>query len=265
MGWFDRAYERLLVGVARRSSGRVVTFIAAVLYGGVGLALPLTLGWPVSWLVWANVTGAGLAWTLTIVWIGLRVQAAHRRHLVEWTSDLRRLNAEEFEWFVGEVFRREGWTVEETGRQDAPDGNVDLRLTKDGVRGIAQCKRWEARQVGVAQIRQFAGTLHGQRLSGTVAFFVTLSDFTQQAREEAKRAGITLVDRVNLLERVERVRRKEPCPKCTASMILDRSDWGWWFRCPAPGCGGKRDLGRDPALAVELLTEDPVAVAPSHA
>jgi hypothetical protein len=48
---------------------------------------------------------------------------------MEWTSDLRSLSAEEFEWLVGEFFRREEWDVRETGRQDGPDGNVDLELT----------------------------------------------------------------------------------------------------------------------------------------
>ena len=205
----------------------------------------------------ANLTGTSLAAAIILAWLALRIQASHRRHLVEWTSDLRRLNAEEFEWFVGEVFRREGWKVDETGHQDRSDGNVDLRLTQAGLRSIVQCKRWTARNVGVDEIRAFAGTLHAERLPGVSAVFVTLSDYTEQARDEAKRSGIVLVDSQDLFARVERVRRTEPCPKCGAGMILDRSDWGWWFRCPVSGCGGKRDLGRDPALAVELLTTVP--------
>ncbi len=44
-------------------------------------------------------------------------------------------------------------------------------------------------------------------------------------------------------------------------MALDRSQHGWWFRCIANGCAGKRDLDREPALAVELLTRPPTTAA----
>jgi branched-chain amino acid transport system permease protein len=40
---------------------------------------------------------------------------------------------------------------------------------------------------------------------------------------------------------------------------FDRSQFGWWFRCVANGCAGKRNLDREPALAVELLTQPPAA------
>jgi hypothetical protein len=36
--------------------------------------------------------------------MAVRVEAGHRRHLVEWTTNLRHLDAAEFEWLVGEVF-----------------------------------------------------------------------------------------------------------------------------------------------------------------
>ena len=45
-------------------------------------------------------------------------------------------------------------------------------------------------------------------------------------------------------------------------MLLGRSSRGWWFRCVTPGCGGKRDLGRNPGRAVELLTENKLTVLP---
>jgi restriction endonuclease Mrr len=86
--------------------------------------------------------GTLLAGSFVLAWFGVQVLAQRRRHLVEWTTDLRLLDAAEFEWLVGEVFRREGWAVEETGSQDGPDGNIDLRLTKAGARFIVQCKRW---------------------------------------------------------------------------------------------------------------------------
>jgi hypothetical protein len=255
MGRLDDAFERLLVAVATRASGLVVGALALLLYGGFGLALPLAFGWSLPWLVCANVTGTALAGILIVTWLGIRVRAAHRQHLVEWTTDLRLLDAAEFEWLVGELFRRVGWQVEETGRQDGPDGNVDLRLTRAGTRAIVQCKRWTSWVVGVDDVRGFAGTLMREGLPGSAGIFVTLSGFTRQARDEGRKIGLTLVDNRDLLARVEKVRRAEACPTCQAPMVLDRSSRGWWFRCIAPSCTGKRDLGSDPARAVELLTE----------
>jgi len=247
------AFDRFLIALAGRLSGRGVMIVAAVVYGVPGLAVPLILGLAVPWLVIMNAISTLLAGLLILVWLSLRVQANYRRNLLEWTSDLRLLDATEFEWFVGELFRREGWAVKETGRQGAPDGNVDLELARDGTRRLVQCKRWTARAVGVDTVRGFAGALLRDGLAGSDGIFVTLSDFTPQAVEEAEKAGIALLDGQSLYARVEKVQRPEPCPKCSERMVLDRSMRGWWFRCVATGCDGKRDLGGDPARAVALL------------
>ena len=249
----EDAFDRLLVALASRLSGRGVSIVAAVLYGGFGLTLPLALSWSVPWLIFMNLVSTLLAGLLLLVWLALRIQAERRRNLMEWTSDLRLLNAEEFEWFVGELFRREGWVVEEVGGHGQPDGNVDLRLTRGAERRLVQCKRWTANQVGVDVVRSFAGTLLREGLPGTAGIFVTLSEFTPQGIDEGGKAGIALLDGQALYARVERVRRPEPCPKCAQPMLLDRSMHGWWFRCVQAGCGGKRDLGNDPARAVDLL------------
>jgi restriction system protein len=93
--------------------------------------LPLALQWSQLNLVSANVIGVSGAAMISVGWLIAQVQAANRRRLVEWTTNLRLLSAEEFEWLVGEVFRREGWTVRESGQQAGPDGNIDLELSKN--------------------------------------------------------------------------------------------------------------------------------------
>jgi hypothetical protein len=249
----DRAFERLFT----RVRGAIVAVVAMLLYAGFGLAVPLSLHWSEASLIGFNILGTALAAFVTIGWLGWQIQARDRRHLVEWTTELRLLDAEEFEWLVGEVFRREGWAVRETGRQDAPDGNIDLELTNGDQRRIVQCKRWQSWRVGVEVVRAFGGTLLGERLPGSAGVIVTLSDFTAEARDEAGKEGILLMDKRGLYEMVKKVRRAEPCLNCRAPMLLDRSTHGWWFRCVAPGCFGKRDLGADPARAVDLLTQAP--------
>lgn len=256
--WDDRLYEFLIHSLVTRVPGRGLAVIVALLYGGLGLALPVLLGWTVPWLIAANIVGVSFAFAITSGWIALQIQSRDRRHLVEWTTDLRRLSAEEFEWLVGELFRREGWTIDETGHQDRADGNIDLKLEKRGERRIVQCKRWGARLVGVDEIRGFSGTLLREGLPGKAGVFVTLSAFTEYARAEAQEVGLELIDNQDLYARIERVRRPEPCPICDQPMRLDRSARGWWFRCVASGCLGKRDLSREPERAVELLTQQSV-------
>ena len=256
MNRLDESFERLLWAIGRQS-GRLVGLLAVLTYGGIGLAVPLLFHWSVSWLVAANVIGTLFAGLFILTWIANGVQANYRRQLVEWTTDLRRLSAQEFEWLVGEIFRREGWKVQETGNQSGPDGNVDLRLAKDRSRVIVQCKRWESRLVGVDEIRAFGGTLLREGLPGSAGMFVTLSDFTDAARAEGKQLGLSLIDNRDLYALVERVRAPERCDICHEPMILDRSQHGWWFRCVSPGCGGKRNLSSEPGRAVQLLTQAP--------
>ena len=153
--------------------------------------------------------------------------------------------------------RREGYQVTETGSQNHGDGNIDLVLTKHGHRSIVQCKRWQAWNVGVDEVREFAGTLFREHLGPEAGMFVTLSNFTVQARDEAAETGIVLVDGEQLEARWSKVRRTEPCPTCSSPMLVDKSLHGWWLRCVSPGCGGKRDLAGQPGRAIELLTKQP--------
>lgn len=247
-------YDRLILWIVKHVPARGVLLLAGLSYLGVGLAVPLLLDLPKPWLFDLNVFGTIFAASLLFGWAFVQIQARDRRHLLEWTSDLRLLDGEEFEWLVGEVFRREGWTVRERGRQDAPDGNVDLELIRPGERRLVQCKRWQAWRVGVDEIRRFVGTLTREGLPPSAGVFVTLSRFTGQAEEEAKKAGLDLVDNAELHARVEKVRRPESCPLCASPMVLDHSIHGWWFRCVSKGCSGKRHLDRDPGRAIALLT-----------
>jgi HJR/Mrr/RecB family endonuclease len=253
----DHLLERMATWLVTSLSGPMVIVIALLFYPGFGLALPLVLHWPTPGLIECNVLGVTLAGVVSLGWLTAQVEAAKRRHLVEWTTDLRLLTAEEFEWLAGETFRREGWTVEETGRQDAPDGNIDLKLTRDGRRMIVQCKRWTSQAVGVDEVRELAGTLLREGLRGSSGILVTLSDYTPSARAEARTIGIELVNGRGLFSRIEKVRRPVRCEICHQPMLLSRSARGWWFRCVTSGCGGKLDLADEPGRAVELLTSLP--------
>jgi hypothetical protein len=49
-------------------------------------------------------------------------------------------------------------------------------------------------------------------LPGNAGVYVTLSEFTPDARDEAKRPGLTLIDGRELLTRIEAERDGEPSP-----------------------------------------------------
>jgi Restriction endonuclease len=232
--------------------------LGAAVYFAIGLVCPLSVGAHGPLLVFLNVIGVLLGWIVTVSWFFSRVQASDRRHLLEWTTHLRLLSAQEFEWIVGEVLRREGWDVEETGREASADGNVDLRVRRGQKERLVQCKRWQARPVGVDEVRKLAGTLMREGLAGEAGMLVALSSFTDQAVAEAAELGVELLEGREVARRIDTVRCSEPCPICATPMLLDRSAHGWWLRCPrwTNGCKGKRDLGTHPGRAVDLLLVD---------
>jgi len=247
--------------VLSRTVGRLPPLVGAGVALGVyvvlGVALPLALNaGRLGFILWGFL---GASWGTVILLAALFAakQASDRRRLIEWTSDLRKLDATEFEWLVGELLRREGWKVTETGRVDGPDGNVDLRAAQDQRVLVVQCKRWAAKPVGVDEVRKLAGTASGER-SGAAAVLATLSNFTEAAMREGKRLQVQLVGGDALLGRIDRVRRSEACPLCATPMVLERSARGWWLRCPRfPACSGKRDLASEPGAAVDLLLGHP--------
>jgi hypothetical protein len=241
--------------------------IAGAVYAGVGVAFPLAIGSNTAVLIGCNVIGAALAWTIALAWLLPLVEGKLRTQLLEQTTSLRSLSAAEFELVVGELLRREGWSVQETGRHGRPDGNVDLRIRHGDRERLVQCKRWDSRTVGVDEVRKLGGTLLREGLTGRDAVLVTASDFTAAAVEEARRTGIELVGSHELLRRLEyvggmellgrdsRAKTTYLCPNCASPMILGHSQHCWWVHCPSyyDGCKGKLDLGVEPRGALERL------------
>src|ERR1700723_2669774 len=156
--------DRFLRWLVQKPPGWVAFALALLLYPGLGLILPLAFGLSTYYLVLCNVVGTTWAVVIGMAWADVLFDSTHRRHLVDWTTDLRRLNSTEFEWLVGEVFRREGWSIQETGSVGQPDGNIDLVISRSGDRAVVQCKRWQSWAVGVDDVRGFLGTVTRERL-----------------------------------------------------------------------------------------------------
>ncbi len=191
--------------------------------------------------------------------------AWRRRRLVDGQNSLeslRALSPKEFEWMVGEAYRRQGYSVEESIR-GGPDGGIDVILRRDGRTTLVQCKRWKVLSVGVPVVREIFGVMTAERADAAIV--VTSGKFTQEAKAFAESNAIELVDGPQLLELVRGVQQRgagqatppvvpQPiagtptCPKCGAEMVLrtakrgahaGNSFWG----CPNyPKCTGIRQM-----------------------
>ncbi len=170
------------------------------------------------------------------------VFAARRRALVDKQTSLESLKSihwQEFEWLVGEAFRRQGYSVEE-GLSRGPDGGVDVVLRKNGQTTLVQCKHRQNSSVGVPVVRELFGVMTAERAHA--AILITTGSFTQDTRAFAAGKPIRLIDGNELLTLVKGVQRTaqteekpqnvlEPappvltapttptCPKCGAVMV----------------------------------------------
>jgi restriction system protein len=124
-----------------------------------------------------------------------------RKELFERQQNLPDINSltwREFETFIGEAYRRQGYQVEDKGGS-APDGGIDLILRKDNEIVIVQCKHWKAWQVGVDIVRELYGVVAAQ--GATKGILVTTGLFTNEAENWAHGKPLLLI-RGNELSRL---------------------------------------------------------------
>lgn len=178
-------------------------------------------------------------------------------------DSLRKLSWREFEGLVGEAFRRRGYfLIEQGGNQ--PDGGVDLILRKGGELVFVQCKHWQARQVGVAIIREQFGVLSAS--NANKVFVVTSGSFTEDSTAFAAGKPMELIDGPQLLELIGDVQRsgqvlapktvtvavpakqEVACPKCGSEMKKREAKQGanagqaFWGCVRFPSCRGTRAI-----------------------
>ena len=187
-----------------------------------------------------------------------------RAKLFETRTDLqsiRDLSWQDFERYVGEAYRRKGYTVEETG--PGADGGIDLVARKDGETVLVQCKHWRARRVSVRYARELFGLVKAQ--SAAKGVLITTSTFTPDALAFAKQTQLELVDGEGLVRLIQDVPRPvdvhdkdaspseaPSCPRCHSPMVKRTAKKGRhagdeFWGCPKfPNCRGKR--GRDGAV-----------------
>jgi hypothetical protein len=180
--------------------------------------------------------------------------AAVRIDPVHDTLNLNGLDWYQFEKLVEAVYEQQGYSVERTGGAN-PDGGLDLTISKDGIHIGVQCKHWKSWKVGVKQIRELLGALVDRGLSNGI--FVTVKEYTLEAKEFAFKHSIELVGENQFLQMLESVEWKfnpavqavlrdarKICPKCEAEMVLRTATKGrnigqqFWGCSTYPRCKG---------------------------
>lgn len=110
-----------------------------------------------------------------------RSAAPHPLHDMSWR---------EFEFLVGEYFRRRQFTVKET--KTGADGGIDLIAEKGSEKYLVQCKQWRTHKVGVNIVRELLGVMVGAEATGGIV--VTSGEFTEDALAFARANNILLLD-----------------------------------------------------------------------
>ena len=179
-----------------------------------------------------------------------------RRQLVDRQTGpetIDQLGWQQFEWLVGESFRRQGYATEESLSRGA-DGEVDLVLRKDGKKTLVQCKHWKTSSVGASVVRELYGVMAAEKADEGIV--VTSGRFSQDAQDFARGKMIQMIAGPQLLAMIKEVQPAEKresrgelsappsCPTCGAAMVRRMARRGpnagnsFWGCSRFPACGG---------------------------
>ena len=126
------------------------------------------------------------------IWMKSRKTAKLRKSGIQ---EVDKMTGEDFERFLGELFKRRGFKVSYTAKSG--DYGADLIL-KDGQDIIAvQAKRYSS-TVGVKAVQEIIGAV--KMYNATEAWVVTNSHFTKQAEKLADINDVYLIDREELMD-----------------------------------------------------------------
>ena len=115
-----------------------------------------------------------------------------------WIGKRKELAGAAYEAHVAEQLRREGWQVDETGRNGINDHGIDLIASKDGVKRYIQCKAWRPTSfIHEDVVSQLYGSVAGiegtENLEGVEKYIYSSALLDPTAAAEAERLGIGFV------------------------------------------------------------------------
>lgn len=109
-------------------------------------------------------------------------------------SKVDKMDGIEFEYFVSELLREEGFKSVSVSKTGA-DFGADVIASKEGKKYAVQCKRYKDK-VGIKAVQEILGGLH--YYESDIGMVVTNSFFTSAAKELAEKSNVILWDRNDL-------------------------------------------------------------------
>lgn len=176
--------KRSLFSILSEQPWWVSLLVAALLFAVVQLVLPPLA--PFVALPFIAVA-AYVAWT--------QLRRTSPVNVEERLAALRAMPWENFRLVISEAYRRQGYTVEESG-----GGAFDFKLRKDGRTTLVQCRRWKVNQVGVGPVRELFEALGKHDAFNCVC--IAAGEFSGNAREFAAGKPATLLNGAALVELV---------------------------------------------------------------
>lgn len=130
-------------------------------------------------------------------WFSATIRLMHRSPKY-WIGKRKQEAGAAYEIYVAEQLRRDGWQVDETGRNGINDHGIDLIASKDGVKRYVQCKGF--RQTGhiyenvVSQLYGSVAGIEGtENLEGVEKYIYSPASLDPTAAAAAERLGISFV------------------------------------------------------------------------
>lgn len=130
--------------------------------------------------------------TLMVAWKQFRVPGGAR--LERALEKIRALSWEEFAQALEAAFKAEGYAVTRV------KGVADFELEKLGYVTLVSARRWKVARTGVEQLKELVE--YGERRDARQCRYVVAGELTEQARAYAKAQGVTLLEGVELVQRV---------------------------------------------------------------
>lgn len=124
-----------------------------------------------------------------------------QREYAAWVAEIRlpefliSMNPVKFEHLVCDLFRKQGYMVENTAYSG--DHGIDGLLRKNGGLIVLQCKRVKS-SIGEPVLRDLFGTM--RHLGADNGLLVTTGSVSRQAREWAKDKPLRIIERTELVE-----------------------------------------------------------------
>ncbi|MCR8643430.1 restriction endonuclease [Paenibacillus sp. N1-5-1-14] len=137
-----------------------------------------------------------------ILVIAIAITIANRQSKLERANiqEIDSMSGTMFERYLERYFKKQGWQVKRTGGQG--DYGADLILTSTNKKVVIQAKRWQ-KNVGYEAIQQAYTSKDVYKCDE--AWVITNSGFTEQAREGAKKLGVSLWDREYLIAQLANI------------------------------------------------------------